>query len=178
MPASAELKCVAVGFARADTQGMVQCRDENLSVADLPGPRPSRNGLNGAVNLLGRYGNFDAKHSRWESYPALPRYGIQYVALRNRVALLSESYVYATYNDRIRASRAFVEGCLEHAAAHGEAIAKLLAAADKPREKIALRIKTVSLGKPVAVKGYVEEERDGVDQIPLVDPVEVSCELT
>jgi hypothetical protein len=107
------------------------------------------------------YGNFDAKHMRWESYPALPRYGIQYVALRNRIALLSESYVYASYQVRVSASRAFVEGCLEHAAAHCETIAKLVAEADKPRDRIPLRIKTVSLGKRVVIKGYVEEERDG-----------------
>jgi hypothetical protein len=107
------------------------------------------------------YGNFDSKHTRWESYPALPRYGIQYVALRNRIALLSESYVYASYKDRITASRAFVEGCLENAAANREKIAKLLSDADKPRDKIALRIKTVSLGMPVTVLGFVEEEKDG-----------------
>src|SRR5215471_10118575 len=40
---------------------MVERGDENLSIADLPGPRPSRNGLNGTIHVLCRYGNFDAK---------------------------------------------------------------------------------------------------------------------
>lgn len=107
------------------------------------------------------YGNFDMEHKKWETYPAQPRFGIQYVALRNRIALLSESYVYATYKERIDASRAFVEGCLEHTAAHREMIAKLLVEADKPRETIPVRTATVSLGRTAKVLGVVEEEKDG-----------------
>jgi hypothetical protein len=107
------------------------------------------------------YGNFIDKHAKWESYPAVPRFGIQYVALRNRIALLSESYVYASYKDRVVASRAFVEGCLEHTSANREKIRQLLGEADKPREKIPLRIKAVSWGKPVTVLGFVEEEKNG-----------------
>ena len=36
------------------------------------------------------YGNFSSDRSRWEPYPAEPRYGTQYVGLRNRIAILSE----------------------------------------------------------------------------------------
>jgi dipeptidyl-peptidase 4 len=107
------------------------------------------------------YGNFADKHTKWDSYPALPRFGLQYVGLRNRIALLSESYVYASYKDRIVASRGFVEGCLEHVAENHSKIRKLLADAAKPRDKVPLRIKTVSLGKSLTALGFVEETRDG-----------------
>lgn len=107
------------------------------------------------------YGNFEEKHTKWESYPALPRFGIQYVALRNRIALLSESYVYASYRDRVLASRMFVESCLEHAAENRAQIERLLADAGKPRKSVPLRIKVVSLGKNVRVLGFVEEEKNG-----------------
>src|SRR5262249_30161884 len=54
------------------------------------------------------YGNFSADRTRWETYPVTPRYGIVYVGLRDRIAILSESYSYAPYRDRVMASRGFV----------------------------------------------------------------------
>ena len=38
----------------------------------------------------------------WNSFEALPRYHNSYVGLRNRFALLSEAYAYATFEDRIK----------------------------------------------------------------------------
>ena len=49
---------------------------------------------------------------RWETVPATPRYGTQYVGLRNRIAILSESYIYAPFKDRVLASRDFVRTML------------------------------------------------------------------
>jgi hypothetical protein len=40
----------------------------------------------------------------WNSFEALPRYHNSYVGLRNRFALLSEPYAYATFEDRIKAT--------------------------------------------------------------------------
>src|SRR5216684_3535040 len=54
-------ECVAVGFAGTDAQRMVEGRDENLAVADLAGPRSGGNGLDGAIHLLCRDSDFDAK---------------------------------------------------------------------------------------------------------------------
>src|SRR5260370_16497782 len=53
-------KCVAIGFACTDAQRMVERGDENLSVADLPGPRSGRNSLDAPVHLLPRPTNFNA----------------------------------------------------------------------------------------------------------------------
>jgi hypothetical protein len=47
------------------------------------------------------YGNFEKDHSVWETYPDEPRYGINYIGMRNRIGILTESYSYATYKERI-----------------------------------------------------------------------------
>ncbi|MBO0698155.1 MAG: DPP IV N-terminal domain-containing protein [Zavarzinella sp.] len=106
------------------------------------------------------YGNFNPARTAWESYPPVPRYGIQWVALRNRVALLSESYTYAPFKDRVLAGRSFAGNILKYVAGHAADVRKLLANADKPRDRIPLRAKDVSLGERT-VLGFVEEMKDG-----------------
>src|SRR5262249_3636755 len=101
---------------------------------------------------------------RWESYPAEPRYGIQYVGLRNRIAILSESYVYAPYRDRVLATRDFVRSCCEFAAENKDALRKVLSeAAVTPKAKapVALRHKAAPLASPVTILGVVEEIKNG-----------------
>jgi dipeptidyl aminopeptidase/acylaminoacyl peptidase len=107
----------------------------------------------------GYYGNFDKDRVRWEPTLAQPRYGYHYLGFRNRIGILSESYVYAPYRDRILASRAFVRGCFEFAAEHKEQIRKLLQAADKaerdaaPGIPVALRHKLLPLPQKMTVLG-------------------------
>src|SRR5215470_6153745 len=54
-------KCVAVSFTGTDAQSMVERGDENLSVADLSGPCPSRDGFDRTVHLIRGHGDFDAE---------------------------------------------------------------------------------------------------------------------
>src|SRR5262245_2031930 len=75
------------------------------------------------------YGIATPDHSPWETLRPNPRVGIQYVGLRNRVAILSESYSYAPFKERVRASRGFVKSILEYAAENREKLAKLLSEA-------------------------------------------------
>ena len=63
------------------------------------------------------YGNFNADRTAWESYGATPRFGIQWVALRNRIALLSESYSYAPFKDRVLVSKSYTRGIFQYVAA-------------------------------------------------------------
>jgi len=117
------------------------------------------------------YGHFSADRSRWETVEPTPRYGIHYVGLRNRVAVLSESYSHAPYKDRVLASRAFVKSICEHAAENKDKLVKLLAEAreettragkePKATDKIVLRSKPVPLGRPHQLLGFVEEIKDG-----------------
>src|SRR5262249_26741859 len=106
------------------------------------------------------YGNFSADRKTWESYPAQPRFGIQWLALRNRIALLSESYTYAPFKDRILAGKAYARGIFQHVAARPDEVRKLLATAAQPHARIPVRTRTVSLGERT-VLGFVEETKDG-----------------
>ena len=46
------------------------------------------------------YGNFEGDHQEWIPYPPQPRYGVQYLGLRNCIGILSESYTHAPFRDR------------------------------------------------------------------------------
>lgn len=108
------------------------------------------------------YGNFSRDRKEWQTVPPTPRYGTQYAGLRGGVAVLSESYVYAPYKDRVLASRAFVKNILDFAAENREKIAKLLkeARATNP-DKIPLRFDPAPQGRPTEILGFVEEVKDG-----------------
>jgi hypothetical protein len=103
--------------------------------------------------LSGFYGNFAQGNKVWETYPPQPRYGTQYVGLRNRIGILCESYVYASFKERVLASRDFALSCFESAADHRDAIRKIVKDADTPRARVALRHKQVPLGKEITIVG-------------------------
>src|SRR3954465_14232864 len=52
---------VAIGLASADSQGMVDRRDEDLAVADLPGTRVRGDDLDRLLGDVGSDGDFDAQ---------------------------------------------------------------------------------------------------------------------
>src|SRR5439155_5205887 len=106
------------------------------------------------------YGNFSPDHTRWEAYEAWPRYGVQYVGLRGRVGILSESYVYAPFRDRVLATRDFVRLCFEYAAEHKVEVRKLVDRRDSGGP-LALKTKPEPLDKTFQLLGYVEAEKDG-----------------
>jgi hypothetical protein len=70
------------------------------------------------------------------------RYGINMVGLRNRLGILSEAFSYMPFQERIKASRRFVEEIVNYAAQHGTEIRKATADADAELiagQKIGLR---------------------------------------
>jgi dipeptidyl-peptidase-4 len=114
------------------------------------------------------YGNFSSDRSRWQTVPGTPRYGIHYFGLRNGIAILSESYSYASYRDRILASRDFVRSILDYAAENKEKLRKWVREAtgsqgngEKGRDRVALQHKAVPLPQPVTLLGFVEEVKNG-----------------
>jgi hypothetical protein len=113
------------------------------------------------------YGNFSRDKSRWQTYGHTPRYSTQYVGMRGRIGILSESYSYAPYKDRIIASREFVRAWLHYLAAHRDEIRRLLAGNDQG-DSIAVRTTVVPLRKE-SVLGYEEEQRDGGRPRPILD---------
>ena len=90
---------------------------------------------------------------QWSTTPAQPRYGFHYQGFRNRLGILSESYDYAPYRDRVLASKGFVLACFEFAADNKDKIRKLFADADKANTDppagamVALRHKMTPLGE-------------------------------
>src|SRR5262249_48608333 len=110
------------------------------------------------------YGNFSADRSRWRTEIPGPRYGTHYVGMRNRISILSDSYAYAPFKDRVLATRGFVKSICESTAANKDKIKKLLADARKePKvgDKIALRYEPAPVGRPHQLPGFVEETKDG-----------------
>jgi len=67
----------------------------------------------------------------WATFEDLPRYHNNYVGMRNRFALLSEAYAYATFEDRIKATSYFLEESLNFAAANAAKLKQAVQAADK-----------------------------------------------
>lgn len=105
------------------------------------------------------YGNFNKDRTKWETYPASPRYSLQYFALCGKVGILSESYSYASFKDRIAATKAFVTACLEVAASQRKEIAKLVMPTEQKR--VAIRTRTDAFPEKQKVLGFEEIEKDG-----------------
>jgi dipeptidyl aminopeptidase/acylaminoacyl peptidase len=121
------------------------------------------------------YGNFSRDHTRWETVPAHPRYGTHYYGLRNGIGILSESYVYASYRDRILGTRDFVRTIFEYAAENKQKLRSLLADARKaardaaPGEaRVALRHHMTPLPRRTTALGYEEERKDGGRPVPIL----------
>ncbi len=80
------------------------------------------------------YGEFvDGAHPArgWINEAIEPRYGTNYVGLRNRLAILDENYSYADFKTRVLASFAFTRAVLEFTDAHADEIVALVRRADR-----------------------------------------------
>ncbi len=117
------------------------------------------------------YGNFSRDRTGWQSVPATPRFGLYYVGLRNRISILSESYSYASYKDRVLGSRDFARSIFEYASDNKDKIQTMLAEArartvqagrdPKPTDLVAVQQKAAALDKTVDFLGFVEETKNG-----------------
>jgi hypothetical protein len=100
----------------------------------------------------------------WATFDNRPRFNNNYIGLRNRVAILSEAYSYATFADRITATNRFLDENLAYAAAHADAIRRLTTEIDKKPivgTSLGLRAELERAPEPVDVlMGEVTEERN------------------
>jgi hypothetical protein len=114
------------------------------------------------------YGNIEgrAEERAWRSFDHRPRFNNNYVGLRNRFAILSEAYAYATFEDRIKATSRFVGEVLDYAHTRAAAIKKLVEAADRRvivGSKLSLRAELERSAQPVEILvGEVTEEKNPV----------------
>jgi hypothetical protein len=67
----------------------------------------------------------------WISYAAEPRYVVNYVGVRNRLAILNENYVYADFKTRVNGSYHLLLSILDYAASHADSLKSLLANVDE-----------------------------------------------
>ena len=94
----------------------------------------------------------------WISYAAEPRYLVNYIGVRNRLAILNENYVYADFKTRVNASYHLLLTILEYASANKKEIKRLITKADK--ETIARGIKpTVADSFAIKYKGQPTPEK-------------------
>lgn len=121
------------------------------------------------------YGSFEGAftdaprgHSRWETFPAQPRYGTNYIGLRGRLSMLSEAYSYSPYKERIMGTLEFCRAIVQFGAAHGAEVRSLAAHADEVNaghapglESIAIRTKAEPFPGKLTLLGFEEEVKDG-----------------
>lgn len=100
------------------------------------------------------YGNFrDENHPEkgWETFDHRPRFGNNYVGLRNRIAILSEAYAYIDFRTRIDVTEKFVQSILEYSAQHARELIRVVAEADR-RMRTPLDAGTSQLGIRFALR--------------------------
>lgn len=114
-------------------------------------------------NLPGAGAPSDSVERAWYSFDHRPRFNNNYVGLRNRIAILSEAYSYATFEDRIQATLRFVEEILDYARAHTSRIRDVVARAESSGvtgTDLALRAELAPSADSVDILlGEVSEER-------------------
>jgi dipeptidyl-peptidase 4 len=109
------------------------------------------------------YGNFNHDYTRWETYGHQPRYSTEYMGVRGRIGILAESYSYAPYQTRVKASYAFAKTLFEHLS---KDVAKIRQLIDKSASEN-MPGKSVPIGgviglaeKNVSIKGYQGSRRE------------------
>jgi hypothetical protein len=113
----------------------------------------------------------------WATFEHLPRYHNSYVGLRNRFALLSEAYAYATFKDRITATNYFLEETLNFAAANAKRLRDAVQAADKESligKTEGTRAEMKRDGMIDVLMGKVEDEKNPVSNATMNRRVDVT----
>ncbi|MEO5896522.1 MAG: M14 family metallopeptidase [Vicinamibacterales bacterium] len=112
------------------------------------------------------YGNLEggrgADERAWRSFDSRPRFNNNYIGLRNRFALLSEAYAYATFKDRILATTRFVDEAMNYVSSHAFQIRGITERADKKSiigTKLGVRAKLAKSAEAVEILlGEVTQE--------------------
>ncbi|MGA2382727.1 MAG: M14 family metallopeptidase [Gemmatimonadales bacterium] len=111
------------------------------------------------------YGNVEdpVNPKSWDTYAPLGWYGVNYVGLRGRMAILSEAYSHADFRTRVQVTHDFLVEILNYAAAHADEIRQIEREADRqtalegagaaPRPDLAVQYKPASRGvEPIVLE--------------------------
>jgi murein tripeptide amidase MpaA len=99
----------------------------------------------------------------WQTFEHVPRFHNNYVGMRNRFALLSEAYAYATFEDRIKATNYFLEEALTFASQNAVRLKKAVVDADNekiPGMTLATRARIKTGDTVTILMGEVEDEKN------------------
>ncbi|HBP99402.1 MAG TPA: hypothetical protein DD672_02840 [Gammaproteobacteria bacterium] len=105
----------------------------------------------------GGYNYRDWPPTELRTYHHAPRYITNHMALRNRMAILSETFSHDRFYKRVHAANAFVEEILEYTHLHGEQIQRINAEADA-------RVADSSIGRKKGVQ---------FTMVPLDEPLDL-----
>ena len=108
----------------------------------------------------------------WISYASEPRYIVNYVGVRNRLAILNENYVYADYKTRVLGSYKLLWSILEYASANRKKIKDLISEADrktiarglnpKEQDSFAIEYKGFPTPEKITIKAFETDTIPGV----------------
>ena len=113
----------------------------------------------------------------WGTFEHVPRFHNNYVGMRNRFALLSEAYSYATFEDRIKVTSYFLQETLTFAHQNAKRLQAAVAAADKETligKELATRAQKKTGGMIEILMGEVEQELNPVSKRNMNRRVNVS----
>ena len=121
------------------------------------------------------YGNAFARgggEPGWYTFDHRPRFNNNYIGLRNRIAILSEAYAYATFEERVLSTLYFVEEILDYVHEHADEVRRIVADADAASvvgQSLALRAAPERSGEPVDIlMGATVEEAHPLTGRPLL----------
>ena len=121
------------------------------------------------------YGNAFARGGEapgWYTFDHRPRFNNNYIGLRNRIAILSEAYSYASFEERVLATLYFVQEILDYVHEHAEEVRRIVAAADAAGvtgDSLALRAVPERSAAPVDIlMGATIEEAHPLTGRPLL----------
>src|ERR1051325_9581225 len=103
------------------------------------------------------YGNFADQlqpEKGWYTFDSRPRFGNNYVGLRNRFTILSEAYSYIDFRSRVEVTYEFAHESLDAVTKYGSKMAKLSARADERIRRGKLR----KLGVRFAIKAWKDTD--------------------
>ena len=108
----------------------------------------------------------------WYTFDHRPRFNNNYLGLRNRIAILSEAYAYATFEERVLSTLYFVEEILDYVHEYADEVRRIVADADAATvvgDSLALRAAPERSGAQVDIlMGATVEEEHPLTGRPLL----------
>lgn len=124
-------------------------------------------------NVPGAFGEPVSIPRGWYSFDPRPRFSTNYAGLRNRFGILSEAYSYAPFEERIVATRRFVEEVLDYAHDHAARLRQLTGEADATSivgDSLAVRATYARLDELVTIQlGAVDTVYHPVTNAPMLE---------